>query len=72
MFLYHVRPSKCVKYQQIHGTAMGSPVSVVITNLVMEYVEDKAFQERYNSGSDTFMTYAVVYLVMMFLYFYCI
>ena len=29
-------------YWQIHGTAMGSPVSVVVTNLVMEDVEQEA------------------------------
>ncbi|KAK3716447.1 hypothetical protein QZH41_007056 [Actinostola sp. cb2023] len=29
-------------YRQIHGTAMGSPVSVVISNLVMEELESKA------------------------------
>jgi hypothetical protein len=29
-------------YQQIHGTAMGSPVSVAVANLVMEHVEQKA------------------------------
>ena len=29
-------------YQQVHGTAMGSPVSVVIANLVMEDVEQRA------------------------------
>ena len=29
-------------FRQIHGTAMGSPVSVVVTNLVMEYVEERA------------------------------
>ena len=29
-------------YQQIHGAAMGSPVSVVIANLVMEVVEQRA------------------------------
>ena len=30
-------------YQQIHGTAMGSPVSVVAADLVMEDVESRAF-----------------------------
>ena len=29
-------------YQQIHGTAMGSPVFVVVANLVMEDVEQQA------------------------------
>ena len=29
-------------YWQIYGTAMGSPVSVVVTNLVMEDVEQEA------------------------------
>ena len=29
-------------YRQIHGTAMGSPVSVVVANLVMEDIEQKA------------------------------
>ena len=29
-------------YQQVHGTAMGSPVSVVVANLVMEDIEQKA------------------------------
>ncbi|KAK3735298.1 hypothetical protein QZH41_000232 [Actinostola sp. cb2023] len=29
-------------YQQIHGTAMGSPISVVVANLVMEKIESKA------------------------------
>ena len=29
-------------FRQIHSTAMGSPVSVVVTNLVMEDVEERA------------------------------
>ena len=29
-------------YQQIFGTAMGSPVSVTVANMVMEYVEQRA------------------------------
>ena len=29
--------------QQVHGTAMGSPVSVVVANLVMEDIEQPLF-----------------------------
>ena len=29
-------------YQQVFGTAMGSPVSAVITNIVMEHLEQRA------------------------------
>ena len=29
-------------YQQIFGIAMGSPVSVVVANIVMEHIEDTA------------------------------
>ena len=29
-------------YQQVHGTAMGSPVSVVVANLVMDDIEERA------------------------------
>ena len=29
-------------YQQIFGTAMGSPVSVVVANIIMEHIEDLA------------------------------
>ena len=30
-------------YQQVHGTVMGSPVSVVVANLVMEDIEQPLF-----------------------------
>jgi len=29
-------------YKQLHGTAMGSPVSVVIAEIVMQHVEERA------------------------------
>ena len=29
-------------YKQLHGTAMGSPVSVVVTEIVMQHVEERA------------------------------
>ena len=29
-------------YQQVYGTTMGSPVSVVVANLVMEDIEERA------------------------------
>ena len=29
-------------YKQLHGTAMGSPVSVVVAEIVMQYVEERA------------------------------
>ena len=31
-------------YQQIFGTAMGSPVSVVVANVVIEHIEDLALR----------------------------
>ena len=40
-----------VIYQQIHGTAMGSPVSVVIANLVMEAVEERALETFLSAGN---------------------
>ena len=29
-------------YKQLHGTAMGAPVSVVVTEIVMQHVEERA------------------------------
>ena len=29
-------------YKQLHGTAMGSPVSVVVAEIVMQHVEERA------------------------------
>ena len=31
-------------YKQLHGTAMGSPVSVVVAEIVMQNIEEKALQ----------------------------
>ena len=30
-------------YEQVEGAAMGSPVSPIVANLYMEYLEQKAF-----------------------------
>ena len=38
-------------YQQIHGTAMGSPVSVDVANMVMEYLESKALSSFHHCPS---------------------
>ena len=43
-------------YRQIHGTAMGSPVSVVIADLVMEELESKALSS-YHSPPRVFKRY---------------
>ena len=29
-------------YKQLHGTAMGSPISVVVAEIVMQHVEERA------------------------------
>ena len=36
-------------YQQLHGTAMGSPVSVVVAEIVMQRLEEKALATYTNS-----------------------
>ena len=51
-------------FRQIHGTAMGSPVLVVVANLVMEDVEERAIdsygQLHRESGSDLSTTIFVI------------
>ena len=40
-------------YKQLHGTAMGSPVSVVVAEIVMQNIEERAlatYNEHYHSG----------------------
>ena len=40
-------------YKQLHGTAMGSPVSVVVAEIVMQNIEERALaltNEHYHSG----------------------
>jgi len=46
-------------YKQVHGSAVGSPVSVVVANLVMEDVEERtleSFPNPHASGSAMLMT----------------
>ena len=38
-------------YQQLHGTAMGSPVSVVVAEIVMQRLEEKALATYLDSPS---------------------
>ena len=43
-------------FQQIFGCPMGSPVSAILANLVMEHVEEKALKWWFpNGGLDTNM-----------------
>ena len=52
-----------VVYQQVHGTSMGSPVSITIANLVMEDIEQRAlstFRTLYRSGRDMLMILALL------------
>ena len=42
-------------YQQIFGTAMGSPVSVVVANIVMEHIEDLPLSISLVPGRDIWM-----------------
>ena len=61
-------------YQQIFVTAMGSPVSVVIANLVMKYVEEKALSTspwRIQFGRGMLMMFSARYQEMLFLNFWC-
>ena len=49
-------------YQQVHGTATGSPVSVVVANLVMEKIKCKALSSFHilpASGGGMWMTHAL-------------
>ena len=48
-------------YQQTFGTAMGSPVSVTVANIVMEYVEDRALS-TYHSPPPLYMLMTFVRL----------
>jgi len=46
-------------YKQLHGTAMGSPVSVVVAEIVMQRVEERALatcRQRYRFGYATLTT----------------
>ena len=52
-------------YQQVHGTDMASPASVVVANLVMEDIEQKAlstFHTPPRSGDVTLMTLVLFFL----------
>ena len=54
-------------YQQVFGTAMGSPVSAVIANMVMEDVEQRALATspvKPFSGNDMSMMLFLRYLAM--------
>ena len=52
-------------YKQLHGTAMGSPVSVVVAEIVMQNIEEKALQlptrELYLFGYVTLSTHSPPY-----------
>ena len=46
-------------YEQVEGAAMGSPVSPIVANLYMEYLEQKALSTAPNplgSGASLWMT----------------
>ena len=50
-------------YKQTYGTAMGSPVSVIVANLVMEEIEERAISEYpITIGRDMLMTILQPYL----------
>ena len=51
-------------YQQVHGTAMGFPVSLVVANLVMEDIEERAlstFHPLPHFGSTMSMTHVQLF-----------
>jgi hypothetical protein len=50
-------------YQQVFGTAMGSPVSPVIANLVMKDVEQRAFPCRIQHIYNLFYTYSYFFSI---------
>ena len=51
-------------YQQIFGCAMGSPVSAIIANLVMQFIEEKDLSEQpiLSGGIGLWMTAIPVYI----------
>ncbi len=45
-----------VVYKQIHGCAMGSPISAIVANLCMEVIEEQAIQSAITIGNDLLTT----------------
>ena len=51
-------------YKQLHGTAMGSPVSVIVAEIVMQAIEERAlatYQKHYRFGYATLTTHSLQY-----------